>query len=187
MVSKVLLETTKALQTGSFNLSAGGQSDYYFDSRRFLCNQQALVYVSKIFAEDLYYHTDANAICGIAHGATPLIASILTVIQLSPQYVHTTMNGFLFGAEKKHGIVSSITGVTYVREPVAIFEDVVTTGKSVLGAIDYLEDIMAVKIAKVYCLFDRNEGGREKLLERGYPLASIYSIEDGEIVVKERL
>ena len=64
--------------------------------------------------------------------------------------------------------------------PVAILDDVVTGGGSILQAIDAVEK-RGNPITEVMCILDRNEGGRERLQARGYELKSMFSVEDGKI------
>jgi orotate phosphoribosyltransferase len=58
--------------------------------------------------------------------------------------------------------------------PVAIVEDVVTTASSTFHAIDSAE-AAGLKVMKVFCLVDREEGGRENLATRGYNLEALYT------------
>ena len=52
----------------------------------------------------------------------------------------------------------------------------VTTGGSSLQAIDrVLETCPGVVIVGVYALVDRQDGGREALAARGYPLFSVFT------------
>jgi orotate phosphoribosyltransferase len=55
-----------------------------------------------------------------------------------------------------------------------VIEDSMTTGGSAVKAIQVLEDFGATVVG-VLTLVDREEGGRERLRDAGYPLVSVYS------------
>ncbi|MEO0447738.1 MAG: orotate phosphoribosyltransferase, partial [Verrucomicrobiota bacterium] len=56
-------------------------------------------------------------------------------------------------------------------------DDVITSGGSTLTAIEAMEREGGT-VAFVACLVDREEGGREALEEKGYPLISAYKKSD---------
>jgi orotate phosphoribosyltransferase len=75
---------------------------------------------------------------------------------------------------KGHGTGQWIEGVKSLRPgmPVAILEDVVTTGGSALKAIARAREF-GLKVAVILGLVDREEGGRETL-EREAPLITLF-------------
>ncbi len=90
---------------------------------------------------------------------------------------------------KKHGTMSFVEGPILEKGArVAVIEDVVTSGASILRAI---ERIAAVGYQPVQALaiLDRMEGGREALEARGYSLESIFTRDDLKInrVMKRRI
>jgi orotate phosphoribosyltransferase len=56
---------------------------------------------------------------------------------------------------------------------VAVLEDVVTRGESTLKAIDAVEQAGGF-VELVATLVDREEGGRQRIIERGYPVVSVF-------------
>ena len=58
-----------------------------------------------------------------------------------------------------------------------VIDDVITTGGSTLQAIDTLE-AAGGKVSFVLALVDRQEGGRENIEGRGYPVVSIFNRAD---------
>jgi orotate phosphoribosyltransferase len=58
---------------------------------------------------------------------------------------------------------------------VAIVDDVLTTGGSVLKAIEAVEAAKC-KVVKVIVLVDRGEGGSDKLKKEGYDFTALLSI-----------
>ena len=80
---------------------------------------------------------------------------------------------------KDHGSKKLVEGDRSLRPglPVAILEDVITTGGSTLRAADKLRSAGAVVVG-VVALVDRLEGGAEAIRGAGLPLLSICSRRD---------
>ena len=79
---------------------------------------------------------------------------------------------------KGHGTAAWIEGTKSLRPgmPVAILEDVVTTGGSALKAIARVRE-HGLKVAIILGLVDRDEGGREAL-EKEAPLVTLFRRRD---------
>ncbi len=109
-------------------------------------------------------------------GADP----IATAVSLTSYLEGKPMAAFIIRKEaKKHGRGLWVEGIANLPEgtPVAIVEDVVTTGGSTIKAIERaLEE--GLSVAKVMALVDREEGGRENLQSRGYELESLFTRRD---------
>ena len=84
---------------------------------------------------------------------------------------------------KEHGMKKLVDGPVYC-EPmnVAIVEDVVTTGGSVLKAVDAIESL-GHKVKVVACILDRDEGGRKIFEDRGIKFSPLLEAKD--IIKKE--
>jgi orotate phosphoribosyltransferase len=82
---------------------------------------------------------------------------------------------------KKHGTMSFIEGpVLDTGTKVAVVDDVVTSGASLLKSI---ERIVAAGFRPVQAMavLDRQEGGREAIEEAGYRLETIFTRDDLKI------
>ena len=69
---------------------------------------------------------------------------------------------------------------------VAIVDDVVTSGESVLYSIKKAEDY-GYKVSSVIALVDRNEGGRKILEEKGYRFWALFTVcrtGEGELAIE---
>jgi orotate phosphoribosyltransferase len=90
----------------------------------------------------------------------------------------TPLAGFFVRKEKKaHGLGRSIEGAFAAGQSVALLEDTVTTGASTLQALEIVE-AEGGKVARVLCLVDRGEGGREAFAERGIALEALFGRSD---------
>ena len=86
---------------------------------------------------------------------------------------------------KKYGMGKMIEGHIAPNDKVAVWDDAISTGGSLFGAIDAISELPA-KIDVVFTILDRNQGGSERLKERSMPLFSILSSNDeGRVVVDQ--
>ena len=107
-------------------------------------------------------------------GADPIVGSVLTQAGIR----NLNSDGFLVRKEaKQHGTGKLIEGTLKEGDKVAVVDDVVTTGGSVLKAIYALEKAGAT-ISKVMVIVDREEGAEGKFRELGYEYFSIFKISD---------
>ena len=95
---------------------------------------------------------------GTALGAVPLATALSLWSGLPSVFVRVD-------AAKDHGTSKSIEGVLNTGDRVLLVEDVVTTGGASLTAVDLLVAAGAT-VAQVVAVVDREQGGREKFVER---------------------
>jgi orotate phosphoribosyltransferase len=87
------------------------------------------------------------------------------------------LEGFFVRKEVKgHGSQQRVEGRLERGMRVAVLDDVLTTGGSVLQALAEVEKVGAV-VAAAICIVDRLEGAREQLTPR-YHYLPIYTIRD---------
>ncbi|MCH9011361.1 MAG: orotate phosphoribosyltransferase, partial [Chloroflexi bacterium] len=160
-----ILQESGAWLEGDFLLASGSRSTFYFDSKPFTLNPKYAEFVGKYFFDKLK-DSVAVAVGGMALGAIPLVAHIVLISQREGR----PLPGFYVRQEPKtHGTLKLIEGnlPKDTTQPVAIIDDIVTGGGSILKAIDAVEGA-GNPIVRVMCILDRNEGGREALRERSY-------------------
>ena len=164
-LARLLME--KSYREGDFTLASGKKSDYYFDCRVTSLSAEGSWLIGTLFnamLEDLAI----AGVGGMSLGADPLVSSV-TVIS---QSLGRPLNGLLVRKQAKgHGTGRFVEGVDNFAPgaSVAMLEDVVTTGGSLLLACDRVADC-GLKIAITCCILDREEGGREALAAAGYNL-----------------
>jgi len=73
---------------------------------------------------------------------------------------------------KVHGTGKLIEGPFHPTDRVAVVEDVITTGGSALKAIDAIRAAGATVVG-VIALVDREEGGRVRIEQAGYPVITL--------------
>ena len=114
-----------------------------------------------------------DAVGGPTLGADPIAAAVAL---LSSQ-TGKPIRAFIVRKEaKKHGMQKMIEGPALEKgDHVVIVEDVITTGGSVLQAIQEVEKLGA-KVARVICLVDRSEGSSASLAP--YNFTPIFTVTD---------
>lgn len=162
-LSRKLLESG-AIKFGDFTLTSGKKSKYYVDVKDAATHPGILNLVAKIFSGKI----SGTKIAGVELGAVPLL--VATALSRDVDYI-------IIRKERKHGTNKLMVGEVEQGEKVEIIEDVVTTGNSVLKAASYLRENGAV-VEKVFCVVDREEGGRELLSENGIELNPIIRISE---------
>lgn len=185
-----VIKRVGAISRGQYTLSDGAVSDWYFDGRRVL-NHPTGAFAAGGAIERAMRVSGARAVGGPAMGAISLVSAVVTfngdakpviervggeLIAVEPPEI----TGFYVRHERKeHGERRLIEGLfpDDPRVPVAVVDDVVNSGASIIRAIDAIE-ARGNPIVLVTCLLDRNEGGREALSARGYELKSILTTAD---------
>ena len=161
-LSKVLLETG-AVKFGDFLLTSGKKSSYYVDIKDAATDPATLGLIAELFTGML----EEKKIAGVELGAVPLL--VATALKAGIPYV-------IIRKERKHG-TGKLTIGEYGDEGIDIIEDVVTTGNSILKAVNYLRENGA-SVSRAFCVVDRQEGGAELLRENGVDLRPILSISE---------
>jgi orotate phosphoribosyltransferase len=178
-----LLELFKvrAVSFGQFTLASGKQSLYYINSKKALFKAEAVWLLGDVLwtmTKDL----NIQAIGGPEVGAIPMA----TAAALRYHQEGRTIEGFYVRKQAKaHGSQEMVEGILEPGFRAALVDDVLTTGGSVLQAIQEVERIGAT-VAVVICIVDRLEGARERLSPR-YNYMPIFTIRDLgiEAVIRE--
>ncbi|MBS3761156.1 orotate phosphoribosyltransferase [Halodesulfurarchaeum sp.] len=159
------LRAAEAVRYGEFELSHGGTSEYYVDKYRFETDPQALQMIADAFAE----RVGDDTLAGVALGAVPLVTA--TGLATGNPYVIVRKQ------TKGYGTGNRIEGRLTADETVVVLEDVATTGKSALSAVEALRDAGA-QVDRVLVVVDREEGATETLEESDVTLESLVTATD---------
>jgi len=154
----------KALVRGERTLASGKKADFYIDGKQVTLDARGLLVTGKLILS-LLHGQQVDAIGGPTIGADPIAAAVAL---LSSQTGYP-LKAFIVRKEaKKHGMQKMIEGpLLQEGDRVVMVEDVITTGGSVLNAIQEVEKVKA-RVVKVICLVDRNEGATETLSRYNY-------------------
>lgn len=155
-LAKLLVE--RSYIHGDFVLSSGRRSRFYFDCRQTTCFAEAMPLIGAAFVRELRRAgTEARSVGGLASGADP-VANAIAYYSLSEGPALDMFS--VRKTRKEHGAGRWIEGCA--ESPVVVVEDVVTSGGSVLRAIERCRE-EGLRIAHVAVLVDREEGGMEAI------------------------
>lgn len=161
----------RALQFGDFTLASGKKSSYYVNSKKVLFHAEAITLLGELLADataDLTF----EAIGGLEVGAIPMAAAALTALHRRGK---SAEGFFVRKVAKGHGSNERLEGLVKSGDRVVVIDDVLTTGGSVLQAIEVVEAAGA-KVVRVICICDRLQGAREAL--DGYDFRSLFTVRD---------
>ncbi|HTX61409.1 MAG TPA: orotate phosphoribosyltransferase [Methanobacterium sp.] len=162
-----LLKKNQVIRFGEFTLSSGKKSDYYVDMKRAVTNPDILNLTSEIITEKL--DGSVNKIAGPALGAIPLITAVSLKSRIPMLMIRS--------AKKDYGTSQLIEGDLEEGDLVVVLEDVTTTGKSLMDAIEAILEAGG-KIQKAYVVVDRAEGAKEIFKERGIKFEPLISVDE---------
>ena len=157
-----------AVLEGEYRLASGIKSGRYFDGKRITLWPRGARVVGEEVLE-LLKSVDVDAIGGLAVGAYPVVTAVAVV---SEQRGKPIPSFVVRGETKKHGTQKQVDGHLKEGSRVAIVDDVVTTGGSIIKAIEAVEAVNC-KVVKIIALVDRHEGGSDELRGRGYDFVAI--------------
>lgn len=162
-----------ALEFGDFTLASGRKASFYLDCRKLTLDSAGANQVGEGILE-LLGDPLPSAVGGMAIGADPITASVITLAHLQGK----KLKGFIVRKEAKaHGKGRDVEGPVQPGDTCVIVEDVVTTGGSSLAAIEKVE-AFGMKVQGVIAIIDRLEGGAEAFAQRGYKLQTLLTIRD---------
>ncbi len=174
-----LLELLRTLsfERRTVTLSSGKESDFYIDCKRTALTAEGHYLIGRLlFSEIREKCAQVRAVGGLTLGADPLASAV----SLTSYLCCHPLPAFIVRKEPKgHGTGQWIEGRAQLEAgwPVAIVEDVVTTGASTLKAIERTE-AEGLKVAGAFALVDRLEGGRQALESRGCRLSVLFTRKD---------
>jgi orotate phosphoribosyltransferase len=168
-LKQILIE--KSVITGrEFKLASGKTSTFYVDARITTLHPEGAYLCGKIFLEMLK-DFKVDAVGGYSIGADPIVTAIAV---LSHQANNPIPAFIIRKEEKSHGTGKIIEGNFPKNGKVAIFDDVITSGGSILRGAEQVEK-HGGKVEVVMAVLDREEGGREKIEAAGYKFLSIFT------------
>jgi len=167
-LGKLLLRT--AYLEGDFILRSGRHSKYYLDKYLFetdpdvlrgIVSEMAMMVRNNLVRGSGYVRLAAPELGGVVLGAglsLEIGLPLLLVRKLAKDY----------------GTTKRIEGRFEIGEKVAVVEDIVTSGGAAIQAAEALRE-SGLTVDDLYCVVDREEGGREAAAAAGLKLWPLFS------------
>jgi orotate phosphoribosyltransferase len=162
------LHDVGAFKFGSFTLKSGIISPIYIDLRVIVSYPQILRKIASLMWKRIEGRR-FDCLCGVPYTALP-IATVLSLDQDLPMLMRRK-------EVKDYGTKKVIEGVFQKGQNCLVIEDLVTTGSSIFDTIEPLEK-EGLKVTDIIVLLDRQQGGKERISQKGYQLHSVLHMED---------
>ncbi len=159
----------RSIRTGRVVLASGRVSDFYVDARLTTLHPEGAWLVASLVLDRLA--PEVVGVGGPIAGADPIVGA---VVALSWRRERPLL-GFQVRKEPKgHGRGLWIEGRDNLPEgaPVCIVEDTVTTGGSLLRAVERAAG-SGLRVVQCIAVVDREEGGADRLAEAGLRLDAL--------------
>lgn len=186
-----------------FKLSSGKFSPHYFDCRNLLSSPEGFYYVGEVLADILIkqilnnntYPIDMNdyipkcrmtpyetcyksikiqAVGGMAVGSI----SVANALMANLLYKHNIdINTFYVRKiDKEHGKMGKVVGIIERNSKTVVTDDVLTSGQSIINAIEAVQEERNGKVVAVLAIIDREEGGKENIINKfNIPVLSVFT------------
>ena len=152
----------KAVRFGRFELRSGKISPIYIDLRLLASYPDALRQAAATYRQILQDQSfDLLAATPLA--GLPIGTAISLDMNIPLIYPRQTA--------KSYGTGKQIEGRWNVGQTAIVIDDLITTGDSLLKAIAFLK-AAGIRVQSAVVLIDREQGGKQTLLEQGYTLHS---------------
>ena len=162
-----------AYKEGDFVLSSGQQSSYYINCKPVTLHPEGALATGRLLLSML--SADVEAVAGLTLGADPMVTAVSVVSALGDRPIPALI---VRKEAKGHGTMAYIEGPTLSEGAnVVVLEDVVTTGKSAMQAVERLRGA-GYKVDRILSLIDREQGGAEFYRSVGLDFEAVFTIED---------
>lgn len=167
----------KSYRRGKIKLTSGKESDFYIDGKQTTLDAEG-AYLCGSLLYDLISSSSMGieGVGGMTLGADPLVTAVSIVSYLEGR----PLPAFIVRKEpKSHGTENYIEGKANLPAGarVALLEDVVTTGGTLLQVIERVQS-QGFEVGLVATVVDRQEGGAEALAAKGYKLLAVFTREE---------
>jgi orotate phosphoribosyltransferase len=169
---------------GRVRLFSNVQSSYYYDLRRVSLDPYGIsLIVSPLLEEVKKFH--AKSVGGLVSAAIPLSQALIIRDSNFGEYKNALHSFYVREERKDHGLMKKIEGS--ILDPVVIVDDVMTTGRSIMKAVEAVIE-HGYHVAGVVCILDREEKGITNVLKQnGVKYTSLFKHSDFKPFIDQKL
>lgn len=162
-----------AYKEGDFLLSSGQRSTYYINGKQVTLTAEGALAIGRLLLNLL--PEDTQAVAGLTLGADPIV----TAVSVVSAYENRPIPALIVRKEAKgHGTQAYIEGLSLTAgAKVVVLEDVVTTGKSAMLAVERLR-AAGYAVEQIIALVDREQGGAEFYQSQALKFQALFSIRE---------
>ena len=167
-----IISRASLLQGREFRLTSGGSSNFFFDLKKTMLDPEGASLLADLLFDKIKAE-DVDCIGGMATGAIPIVA-----VLCMRSWPEKPIKGFFIRREAKgHGTDQRVDGLLDRGWRVILFEDVTTTGSSVMRAVDQTRQFQCT-VLKVIAVVDRLEGAEENFRQAGITFEALFTRRD---------
>jgi orotate phosphoribosyltransferase len=167
-----IIASQSLLQDRDFILASGRASNFFFDMKKTMFDPEgASLLADLLFDQIKTEHVDY--IGGLETGAIPIVAALC-----ARSWPEKPIKAFFVRKEVKgHGTDQRTDGLLERGSRVILFEDVTTTGSSVMQAVRQALQLECT-VVKVISIVDRLEGASENFRAAGIKFEALFTLRD---------
>ncbi len=173
LIELVLEKAFKYSEEPVFRLVSGRMSNYYFNCKAVTLHPEGMHLIGNIIFE-MIKDSDAIGIGGLTLGADPIANAVAYTSYIKGRPLEAFV---VRKSAKSHGTMQWIEGNIKSGDNVVIVDDVITTGKSTIEAINKAGEA-GLNIVGVIALVDRQEGGKENIEALGHKVRAVVTREE---------
>jgi orotate phosphoribosyltransferase len=164
---------SESLLTGSeFRLASGRSSAFFFDMKKTMLHPEGAKLIADVLF-DMVRREGVRFVGGLEVGSIPLVAAVV-----ARSWADYPINGFFVRKELKgHGTNKRIDGRLEPGVRVILFDDVTTTGGSVMKAAEAVQ-AFGCEVGSVITVVDREEGAADISAAAGTRFESVFNRAD---------
>ena len=167
-----IIRRQSLLQNWDFVLASGRSSSFFFDMKRTMFDPEGTVLAADLLFDRIKDEA-VDYIGGLETGAIPIVAALC-----ARSWPEKPTKGFFVRKEVKgHGTDQRIDGLLENGSRVILFEDVTTTGGSVMQAAAAVRQ-RDCRIVKIIAIIDRLEGADQNFDSAGIKFESLFTWRD---------
>lgn len=169
----------QSLRRGNFTLASGKTSTYYIDGKLTAMHPHGAVLIAKAILAEIK-DLPIDAVGGMDMGATPIVGAVAAVSEMSGRPLPV----FVVRKEvKQHGTMKLIEGpIPTAPSRLVVIDDVVTTGDSIVKAIDAVRNA-GHEVLLAISVLDRDAGASEAMARKEVRYQPLVTLADIGIVV----